>query len=61
MSAVHDDREIVTHGPSLEAAIATGMQVALMQIATAIVAPMQVGAIANWKGNASVLMQIAHS
>ena len=40
---------------SLEATIATGMEVAPMQIAKAMVAPMQVGAIA------SVLMQIAHS
>ena len=47
------------HGAPLGAVIARGMKVAPVQIAKAIVAPMQVGAIC--KGNASVLMQIANS
>ena len=47
------------HGAPLEAVIARGMKVAPVQIAKAIVAPMQVGAIC--KGNASVLMQIANA
>ena len=47
------------HGAPLGAVIARGMKVAPVQIAKAIVAPMQVGAIC--KGNASVLMQIANA
>ena len=49
----------IAHGAPLEAVIARGMKVAPVQIAKAIVAPMQVGAIC--KGNASVLMQIANA